>query len=89
MFEVRTKSGVTIKAELIPGPHGPLWEVTDGRKYRALLPACPCDRKPCEKIAVKVGGRTRHSCPTRSVCDSGWHEPIVAKFVKAVARTIR
>ncbi len=92
MIQVKTKAGVTVTARVIPGPHGEQWEVSDGRKYRALLPTCPCDRKGCESITIGPLGRRLggHRCKSAGkVCDRGWHEPIVEKFVKAVAKTIK
>lgn len=88
-IEVKAKRGIVVSAQIIPGPHGPLWEITDGRKYRALLPTCPCERPGCKTISMTATGRSRHSCKDRSVCDYGWHEPIVRKFVKVVAKTIK
>lgn len=83
-----SKTGVTVTARITPGPHGPLWEVTDGLRYRALLPTCSCDREGCPKVTIGVGGR--RGCRGGRGCDlchSGWHEPIAERLVKAAAAT--
>jgi len=90
-IEVKAKRGIVVSAQVIPGPHGPQWEVTDGRRYRALLPTCVCARKGCGQIKMIATGRARTHKAERQCqdCHYGWHEPIVRKFAAAVAKTIK
>ncbi len=76
---IAVKMGVEVRVTQFLNSSGEVikFEITSTCGYRAILPACTCDREPCLK----------RTCRTHTHCHYGTHRIHVEAMAEAVAKT--